>query len=309
MLMSVMMPAYNAERFVAQAVESILAQTLDDFEFIIIDDGSSDRTHEILQRYAARDARIRLVSRPNTGRGVAPTRNDLLHMARGEFLALMDADDIAVPQRLEWQLAFLRENPEVGAVGGAIIDIDEAGRELIQTDYPTDDQEIQEAMLQGKCLIANPTSMMRREIVLSVGGYREEMLHLEDLDLFLRIGERAKLANLDRVVLRYRIHPGSETHRRLEVQERYTRKAAEDAAARRGIASRYVPLEPHREVPGDRMSRFAYSLKYGWWGFNRGDRLTALHYGWRAIRTSPANRDGWKLVGCALLKKPIQRDA
>ena len=306
-LVSVLMPAYNAERYIAQAVDSILQQSFPDFEFLIVNDGSTDGTLSILQDYADRDRRIRLVSRPNSGRGVASVRNDLVRMARGELLALMDADDIAVSNRLELQVAFLHDHPEVGAVGGSIIDIDDAGRELIKVDYPLIDAEIQDALLSGRCLMANPTIMTRRSLVLGVGGYREEMLELEDMDLWLRIGEHAQLANLPETLLYYRIHERSKSHVYIADQERFTRKAAEDAATRRGVPSRYVALEAHREIPGCRESRFSYALKYGWWGYNRGDRATALHYAAKAIRARPTHIDGWKLMACSLLW-PIKQE-
>jgi glycosyltransferase involved in cell wall biosynthesis len=121
---SVLMPVYNTERYVAEAVESILAQTFRNFEFLIIDDGSTDRSLSILKRYAERDPRIYLVSRPNTGYVIA--LNEMLAMARGEFIARIDADDIALPERFEVQVAYLREHPEVVCLGSKVQFIDEA---------------------------------------------------------------------------------------------------------------------------------------------------------------------------------------
>src|SRR6476661_6105481 len=123
---SVLMPVYNAGRYVAEAVESILGQTYADFEFLIVDDGSTDRSRAILERYAARDPRIRLVSRPNTG--YAAALNELLGLARGELVARMDADDVALPERLLRQVNYLRAHPEVVCVGTAVHLIDGGGR-------------------------------------------------------------------------------------------------------------------------------------------------------------------------------------
>ena len=108
---SVLMAAYNAERFVGEAVESILKQTFTDYEFIIVNDGSTDNTLNVLQEYAAHDKRIALVSRAN--RGIGATRNELLRMARGEYIATMDADDVAIETRLALQVAFLDAHAEV----------------------------------------------------------------------------------------------------------------------------------------------------------------------------------------------------
>src|SRR5262249_31043112 len=122
------MPVYNARPYLAAAVESILAQTFHDFELLMLDDGSTDGSRAILERYAARDARLRLWSRRNTGYVIA--LNELLSRARGELLARMDADDVALPQRFAQQVAYLRSHPDVVCAGTAVHLIDAAGRFL-----------------------------------------------------------------------------------------------------------------------------------------------------------------------------------
>ena len=298
---SAMMPVYNAGRYVAGAVESILAQTFADFELLIVDDGSTDGSREVLERLAAGDGRIRLVSRPN--KGVGATRNELLALARGDLLAMMDADDIALPSRFEWQVEFLRDHPEVVCVGGAQEHIDSEGRLLWNHFDPEDDAAIQEAALSGHCPINNPSAMMRREAALAVGGYRPDFAPAEDLDLFLRLGEVGRLANLPRVVTRYRIHEGSLSATQQSRQLDRMRRASDEACDRRGLARRVVPTPEWR--PTDRASKHRYSLNYGWSGFGRGDRPTALHYGLRAVRLMPWRVEGWRLLACALLKRPI----
>ena len=119
------MPVYNAKRYLEEAIESILGQTFRDFEFLIIDDGSTDRSLAILKRYAAQDARIRLSSRTNAGYVVR--LNEMLHQARGDLVARMDADDVALPERFAQQVEFLRSHPEVDVVGGAQERIDSNG--------------------------------------------------------------------------------------------------------------------------------------------------------------------------------------
>src|SRR3954464_7344480 len=114
-VVTVLMPLYNAERFVAQTLDAILAQTFGDFEFLIINDGSSDRSLQILQDFARRDPRVRLGSRPNTGYVVA--LNEGLGLARGEFVARIDADDLADPRRIELQVARMRAEPQLVALG------------------------------------------------------------------------------------------------------------------------------------------------------------------------------------------------
>src|SRR5437016_6143907 len=125
---SIIMAVHNAERFLAAAVESVLAQSFGDFEFIIVDDGSSDDSGAILRQFAKQDDRIHLIAREN--RGLTCSLNEMIAEARGEFLARMDADDLALPQRLAVQVKFMQEHPDVVLLGGAYELIDEAGRAL-----------------------------------------------------------------------------------------------------------------------------------------------------------------------------------
>jgi len=295
---SVLMSVYNADRYLAEAIESILNQTLDDFEFLITDDGSTDRSLKILQRYAAEDSRIKLITRPNTGFVVA--LNELLALAQGEFIARMDADDVALPQRFAQQVALLRREPMVVCVGGAQDKIDEAGRVLIHHEDPLHDTEIQRMALCGKVPINHPSAMMRRKAILQVGGYDAALYPAEDLDLWLRLGEIGKLANLPETVLKYRQHANSISEKRQVEQVQQWQLACERAWQRRGITGQFEVSEAWRPV--DRPSRHAFSLRYGWMFFNRQQRRAAIVYGLRAIRTLPLNRDGWMLLACALLK-------
>src|SRR5687767_502933 len=184
---TVLMPVYNADRFVAQTVNTIINQTFHDYEFIIINDGSTDRSHEILQDYAARDPRIRLVSRPNTGYVVA--LNEGLALARGTFVARIDADDLADPRRLELQVARMRSEPDLVALGSNANAMDEDGRMLGDYDVPSTHEEIEANHLRGSSSIHHPAVMLRPEAVRRVGGYRREFMPCEDFDLWLRLGE------------------------------------------------------------------------------------------------------------------------
>ena len=297
---SVLMPVYNAERYLAEAVGSILAQTFADFEFLIVDDGSTDGSLAILRRFEASDPRVRLVSRPNTGYVTA--LNEMLGMARGELLARMDADDVALPHRFARQVEFLRDHPEVDALGGAQEQIDARGRFLYIHRDPVGHEEIQEQALIGRCPLNHPSVMMRRHAVLDLGGYRTEMMPSEDLDLWLRMGERGRLANLPEVVTRYRIHDGSISVSQQARQLDNMRRASEQACDRRGIPRRQVESAPWRPV--DRESRHRAVTGYGWIGFGRGDRSMAREYALRSIALMPWRADGWRLLACTLLKNP-----
>ncbi len=310
---SALMPVYNAEPYLAEAVESILGQTFADFEFLIVDDGSTDRSRTILERYAARDGRIRLTSRPNTGHTVA--MNELLGLARGEFVARMDADDVALPQRLARQVDYLRVHRDVVCVGTAVHFIDAAGRYLRDGHPGMDHEAIQQRALAGDCPLNHPSVMMRRAAVQAVGGYHPEFEPAEDLDLWLRLGEVGRLTNLPEVLMKYRQHARSfsEQHQRLQLERSAT--AVLEACRRRGIPPRNVALSPWRPV--DRRSRMQLYLGYGRRGLERGDYRMALHYGLQAVAQVPWNPGGWRLLARilqrllarALLKRPPRDSA
>jgi glycosyltransferase involved in cell wall biosynthesis len=301
---SVVMSVYNAGRYLPQAVESVLAQSFRDFEFIIIDDGSTDGSPEVLRAYAARDLRIRLTVRGN--KGLTVTLNEGLAQARGEFVARMDCDDVCIPDRFQKQLDYLRADPLLVCAGGHFELIDEKGRLLTRLCPPSDDETIQKLLLAGHTAICHPAAMMRREAVARVGGYDPYFKTTQDLDLWLRLGEIGRLGNVREVVLKFRQHGGSVSETKRQEQRRFGREACERAWTRRGITDgRFEAEEPWR--PGrDRASRHQFALRYGWWGFNSAARGTALAYGLKAVRLAPWNVQGWKLLAAAALK-PLPR--
>ena len=310
---SALMPVYNAEPYLAEAVESILGQTFADFEFLVVNDGSTDRSGAILERYAARDRRIRLTSRPNTGYTVA--LNQLLDLASGEFVARMDADDVALPQRLERQVDYLRAHRDVVCVGSAVQFIDGAGRFLRNAHPGMDHEAIQQRALAGDCPLNHPSIMMRRAAVQAVGGYHPEFEPAEDLDLWLRLGEVGRLTNLPEVLMKYRQHARSfsEQHQRLQLER--SAAAVLEACRRRGIPPRDVAVSPWRPI--DRRSRMQIYIRYGRQGFERSDYRVALHYGLQAVAQVPWDPAGWRLLARilqrllarALLKRPPRASA
>lgn len=203
-LVSVLMPAYNVAAYVGAAIESILAQTQGDFELLIQDDGSRDDTREIAAGFAARDARVRLLPDFPQNRGVVAARNALLSAARGEYWAWMDADDVSLPERLERQLAFLRDNPTVAAVGTAIALADEELYVYDAQHFPTDVER-----QRNDPYIACQTIMVRAEAARRAGGFRELFrLGGEDGDWLLRIADHADLTTLDDILYVYRMRGG-----------------------------------------------------------------------------------------------------
>ena len=298
---SVVMSVYNAGRYLRDAVESVLSQSFSDFELIILDDGSTDDSPNVLKEYAARDPRIRVTVREN--QGLTVTLNEGLAQARGEFIARMDCDDVCLPGRFARQLDYLRADPSLVCAGGHFELIDEKGRLLTRLRPPSDDESIQKLLLAGHTAICHPAAMMRREAVTRVGGYDPYFRTTQDLDLWLRLGEVGRLGNVPAVVLKFRQHGGSISETRRQEQRRFGREAVERAWKRRGITDgKFEAEEPWR--PGtDRASRHQFALRYGWWGFNSAARGTALVYGLKAVRLAPWNVDGWKLLAAAALKR------
>jgi glycosyltransferase involved in cell wall biosynthesis len=210
---SVAMSVFNGERFLAPAIESVLGQTMGDFEFLILDDGSTDSTRTTIAGYAARDSRIRLIAREN--RGLVASLNELLAAARAPLVARMDADDVSMPTRFAEQLAFLEANPDHGVVGSLTDDIDEDNRPfpLATSEHPRNHEEFLRRIDTLGPLLAHPTVMYRRDVVLEVGGYHAAYRHCEDFDLWLRLAHRTRIANLPARLLRYRHYAGQVSSR------------------------------------------------------------------------------------------------
>lgn len=233
---SVVMPVYNAQTFVAEAVRSVLAQTFADFECIAVDDGSTDDSLAILRQLAADDDRLRIITRANTG--IVGALNDGLAAARGEFIARMDADDVCMPTRFERQVEYLRAHADVVALGTWVQEIDRFDSPLAQRRTPVEHDAIDAAHLAGHGgQIAHPSVMMRHDAVERIGGYREAFPFAEDLDLFLRLAEVGRLANLPDTLLHYRQHEANVCFTRQGRQRQSIAAAVADACQRRGIAA------------------------------------------------------------------------
>lgn len=201
---SVVMPVYNGEVHIAEAIDSILAQTFTDFEFIIVDDASTDATSRILAGYALQDGRIRII-RNATNSKIAASLNTGIAASRALLIARMDADDWAHPERLTKQYALMQAHPDV-AVCGTWLEVYETGE---RWQYPLSDADMRANLLFGSCF-AHPSVMIRTEVLQRVGGYDTTMQHVEDYDLWVRLADDTiiRMANLPEVLLRYRIHVG-----------------------------------------------------------------------------------------------------
>ena len=210
-VISVVMSVYNGEKYLREAIESILGQTFIDFEFIIINDGSTDESAAIISSY--NDTRIRLIQQEN--KGLAPALNVGLKVARGKYIARMDADDISLPGRFEKQFNFLESHPECVAVGSNAKIIDKAGEYLYTAGNPTAWEEILHYLPNTPFF--HSSTMFRKDLAIECGGYFEEIKHhFEDMIFWNKMAELGELRNIEEPLLKYRLVPSAITNRSIE---------------------------------------------------------------------------------------------
>jgi len=240
---SVVMPAHNAVEFVVDAVESILDQSFDNFELVVVDDGSDDGTREHLEDYARRDGRVRVLS--SSGRGFVDAVMTGVQHARGPWIARMDADDRSHPERLAAQHAYLSAHPSIRLLGSTARVIWPGGGPASVIRYPLSDALIK-LCLAAHTTFAHGSVMMRRNDIMAVGGYQRQAFPAEDYDLWCRMAlNGVVMANLDQPLYEYRLSPAGTSRRRAEEQK----------ARAREIGRRYVrELHPRPSVRDARRS-------------------------------------------------------
>ncbi len=204
-LVSVVMPVRNGARFLVEAGASVLTQTLEDLELVVVDDGSSDRTPDLLRGWQERDGRVRVLRRAATG-GVAVALREGIGRARADMLARLDADDRAAPERLARQVEQFRTRPTLGLLGTGARFIDDRGRTVRVTLGRSGPAAAQE--LRRGNVFFHPSVVMRRSAYEAAGGYRPQLEPAEDLDLWLRISEHFDIDNLAEPFIDYRLHGG-----------------------------------------------------------------------------------------------------
>jgi len=291
---TVLLAVYNGQQYLRAAVESVLSQTFTQFEFLIIDDGSTDGSLNILREYARADGRIRLVTRPN--KGLTVTLNEGISLAKGEYLARMDADDICMPRRFERQLGYMKDHPECVLVGSRVELMDPEGLPIREMCLEQTHEEIDAAHLNRGWPVVHPAAMIRLSALKQVGGYRDEFNTLEDLDLFLRLAEVGKLANLPDVLLHYRQHFASVTHSREQKQNEIRQAIYDQTRARRGLPPdrppvniRTTPRQPHEQ------HHF-----WAWSALKAGNTRTAIKHAFKTVRQAPFSLNSWRLLVCAI---------
>ncbi len=206
---SVIMTVYNEQEHIKKAVTSVLNQTYEDFELVIVNDGSKDRTQEILEN-EFNDRRIKIFNQENKGRVKA--LNQALKLSAGEYIAVLDADDYCLPERLKKQVEFLDGNPDVAVVGTAYYRYDGIRGEQWIRKYPTENEKIRGEMSKYMPL-AHSSVMIRRFCLDEIGYYDEKFDTLQDMELLIRIARRFKLANLDEPLIVRNVRSDSFFHR------------------------------------------------------------------------------------------------
>lgn len=198
---SVILSTHNQGQYLPLAIKSILNQSFTNFEFLIIDDASSDRTSSILNRF--KDKRIKTFTNQYR-QGLTLSLNKVLRHSKGDYLARMDADDIAHPDRFKLQLKFLAHHPQVAVCGTAANLIDDSGKKIGERHYPL---HITQTLLMRYNPLIHPSVMIRRTALDQLDNYDETLNGAEDYDLWLRLGSKYQLANINQVLLAYRINP------------------------------------------------------------------------------------------------------
>ncbi len=247
------MPVYNGRAFLGEALESIRQQTFVDWELVAVDDGSQDGSGSVLESFAATDRRIRILTN-ETNSGICAALNRGWREARGAYIARLDADDVALPDRLARQVEALDAHPSVAVVGSAAVLVDGNGRRISVARVPTSSRAIHATLGHRNC-VNHPSVTLRRSALEAVGGYRFD--HVEDYDLWLRLSERFDLLNLAEPLILYRLHAQQVSRRMLEEQVRRTLTVR--AAARQRRAGRPDPLAEVAELTPDLAERMGIS--------------------------------------------------
>lgn len=267
---SVIMPVYNAERFLKDAVRSILNQTFTDFEFIIIDDGSDDRSLDIIKSFD--DPRIKLYT--NEKAGVPGQLNFGIGKSSADLIARMDADDLSDLRRLEIQYDFLKNNPEVSLVGSNYSIIDKKGNFVVEKQFPENHNEI-EFMMPVITSVLHATMLARKSAIIVAGGYDEKNFYAEDHDLFLRmLLNGCMMYNIQKSLFKYRIHEPRKNNEKFTVQNKVVYENGYNYLRKKYNEQEY--------------KSFDYVFRYALLEYYRGSMNTARKYLFRAIKAEPA---------------------
>lgn len=287
---SVITPTYNRADFLMTAIESVQAQTFDNWEMLIVDDGSTDDTAELVSSYATKDSRIRYFRQPNQGQSVA--RNRALEHARGEFVCFLDSDNAWIPEKLGSQLAVFRESPEVDVVYGDIITINEAGKEISRANMQRYSGFITLQMLKDNCVSMN-TAMARRQCFDEMGGMSGQRRVADDYDLWLRFSARYRFRYIPEFLAYYRVMEN-------QISSDKTARFDTNEAIIRDFREAYPEALSNPEF--NQAFAFFYTRK-GRYLATKGDLRGALRNITRALLYSPLSWAPWRGLAAVVLKR------
>jgi glycosyltransferase involved in cell wall biosynthesis len=295
---TVLMSVYNSEDYIREAIESVLGQTFKDFEFLIINDGSTDKSLKIIKSY--KDARIRLIDRENWG--LTRSLNQGLKIAKGEYIARQDSDDASVPDRLEKQVAFLDSHPNAGMIGSNYTITDLKGKPKVTTNVFTHPADLK--LCQVTCnQFGHGSVMMRKRVIDKVGGYDAMVGYVEDYDLWTRISRVADIANFEEPLYLYKSNDKGVSLQNQELQIKQT-FAVRDKAFKHFRSHRWqyriYSYHPSGQDYRRRKSTLYRNLAYLY--REDGSVIRAAHMLLVAIMFTPKNKRNYRLLAKTLLK-------
>jgi len=282
---SVVMSAYNAEKYIGETIQSVIKQTFTDFEFIIIDDGSTDNTKLIIDQF--KDQRIKYHHFQNSGLAVSLNRG--LKLAKGKYIARIDADDICYPNRLELQYSFMERNPDYVVCGSNLDVIDESGNYIYTFSLPSDDTDIRKKMFTENCF-AHPSTFFRKKDAIEIGGYYEPIKqYFEDYMFFFHLIKLGKAYNFKTPLIRYRLSPGSISSRN---RNRKYKKLVQNVVHRGYITKKekeyLFSFRTKKTKPKIKLSNH-YLLLSRMILLHQGNLKLSMKYYIRAVKINPMN--------------------
>lgn len=308
-LITVLMPLRNAQRYVRQAIESVLSQSGVELEVLVIDDGSTDQSAEIVS--GIDDPRVRMVPGPCGGISVA--LNHGLELARGEFIVRCDADDLYPPDRLAWQVQFLQAHPDYPAVCGSFATVTEKGQTILDHDPGTGEGDISDELRRGVIRSHIGAYLIRSEVYRALGGFRPYFVTAEDIDLQFRLGEGYRVWYEPRVAYQYRLHDASMTYSQGREARFYFETAARRFQDQRRKAGKddlqqdNPPLPPVVLIsqPSKAVEQVQGMLtNLAWREHSEGQKLKAVLTGIWAVWAGPRNVSTWRNLASLIAKRP-----
>ena len=305
-LISVIIPMKNAEPFISSAIESVLNQSGVELEVIVIDDGSTDRSTDVVR--SIDDPRVRMVAGPRSG--ISAAFNAGLAEAKGEFLARCDADDLYPPDRLAWQLEFLQSHADVGAVSGSFTTITESGEPVAEQKHAQAGDVTEELRrAQGRSHVC--AYLFRTDLLRKLGGCRTFFVTAEDVDLQLRLSEITKIWYDPRRAYLYRLHDASITHSQKSAERAFFEKCAREFQQQRltrgqdDLQLGNPPALPKNVASAPVSSRRQIQrilLGQAWAAHKAGEKCEAIKLGMRAWKASPLSPAAWRNLAALIVK-------